>query len=67
MEEAYTIDKENNNTYWADAIHEEMKKIKGAVRVYDGDPKELYGYQQITGHIIFDVIWVNALEEKHNL
>ena len=35
---------------------EEMKKIKlDAVMVYDGDPDKLVGYQQITGHIIFDV------------
>lgn len=33
-----------------------MKKIKrGAVKVYDGDPKELLDYQQITGHIICDI------------
>ena len=40
---------------WADTIREEMKKIIGAVRIYNGDPKELIGYQEITGHIIFDV------------
>ena len=35
---------------------EEMKKIKqDAVMVYDGGPNKLVGYQQITGHIIFDV------------
>ena len=55
VEETYAIDRENNNTYWAEAIHEEMEKIKGAVRIYDGTPKDLIGYQQITGHIIFDV------------
>ena len=32
-----------------------MEKIKGAVRVHDGTPRDLVGYQQITGHIIFDV------------
>ena len=32
-----------------------MKKIKEAVRVHDGTDKELVGYQQITGHIIFDI------------
>ena len=54
-EEAYEIDKANANKLWTDAIREEMTKIKGAVRVYEGDPKELKGYQQITGHIIFDI------------
>ena len=55
VKEAYAIDSENGDTMWTDAIREEMKKIKGAVRIYDGDPKELIGYQEITGHIIFDV------------
>ena len=32
-----------------------MGKIKGAVRVHDGAPEELIGFQQITGYIIFDI------------
>ena len=54
-DEAYAIDRENNNTYWTQAIQEEMKKIKGAVQIHNGTPSELVGYQQITGHIIFDI------------
>ena len=53
--EAYTIDKENGNTYWADAIKTEMIKIKGAVQTYNGDPSSLVGYQEVTGHMIFDI------------
>ena len=52
VKEAYSIDNENNDTMWADAIREEMKKIKGAVHIYDGDPNQLIGYQEITGHVI---------------
>ena len=44
VKEAYSIDNENNDTMWADAIREEMKKIKGAVHSYDGDPNQLIGY-----------------------
>ena len=55
IEEAYTIDRENNNAHWTEAIREEMEKIKGAVRIHNGTPRYLVGYQQITGHIIFDV------------
>ena len=55
VKEAYSIDNENGDTMWADAVREEMKKIKGAVRVYDGNPNELVGYQEITGRVIFDV------------
>ena len=32
-----------------------MNKIKGAVQIHDGTPNDLVGYQQITGHIIFDI------------
>ena len=55
MKEVYSIDNENGDTMWAVALREEMRKIKGAVRVYDGDLNELVGYQEITGHVIFDV------------
>ena len=53
--EAYAIDKENGNTLWGDAIKEEMVKIKGAMRIHNGDINLLKGYQEITGHIVFDV------------
>ena len=55
MKEAYSIDNENGDSMWADAIRKEMRKIKGAVLVFDGDQNELVGYQEITGHVIFDV------------
>ena len=56
VKEALEIDEQEGNHCWRDAIMEEMKKIKqDAVMVYDGNPKRLVGYQQITGHIIFDV------------
>lgn len=55
VHEAYAIDKENGNTLWSDAIQEEMVKIKGAMRIHNGDVNQLKGYQEITGHIIFDV------------
>ena len=55
VNEAYEIDKENGDTLWTDAIKEEMVKIKNAVRKYNGDPSDLVGYQEITGHMIFDV------------
>ncbi len=32
-----------------------MPKIHDAVIEHDGDPKDLVGYQEITGHMIFDV------------
>ncbi len=53
--ETYRLDMENKDTFWGDAIKEEMQKIKGAVREHTGDVNNLVGYQQITGHIIFDI------------
>ena len=53
--EAHIIDRENGNSLLDDAIREEMIKIKGAMRIFNGNINELKGYQEITGHIIFDV------------
>ena len=55
VQDAYAIDAENGDSYWADAIREEMTKIKGAVRMHDGPVESLIGYQKITGHTIFDI------------
>ena len=56
VKEAFEIDRKEGNSYWRDAINDEMAKIKrDAVRVYDQNPSNLVGYQEITGHIIFDV------------
>ena len=55
VEEAYAIDKKNGNTLWADAINMEMKRIRDAFKLYQGNPEELIGYQEITTHFIFDI------------
>ena len=40
-----------------DAINEEMKKIKEmeAFKIYNGKPEDLFGYKQISTHMIFDI------------
>lgn len=56
VSEAIKIDKENNNTYWRDAITQEMKNIRQGFRVWDDDTAKIpKNYQQIKCHIIFDV------------
>ena len=55
IKEAIAIDKENGDTMWMDAIRKEMTAIRGAVEEYEGDIRDLIGYQLITGHIVFDV------------
>ena len=55
VEEALEIDEEEGNHVWRDSIAEEMTKIKDAFELYDGDTKDLIGYQKITTHFIFDI------------
>ena len=55
MKEALEIDAENGNTLWADAIELEMKNNRAAFKEYDGKIKDLVAYEQIFGHLIFDV------------
>ena len=54
VERAYEIDKENDNTFWTDAIEKEMKNVRVAFNIVDKEdiPK---GYQYIDCHMIFDV------------
>ena len=55
VDEAYEIDHQEKSSLWTSAINEEMPKIKNAVRKFNGNPKDLVGYQEITGHMIFDI------------
>ena len=55
VDEAYEIDHQEKSSLWTNAINEEMPKIKNAVRKFNGNPKDLVGYQEITGHMIFDI------------
>ena len=32
-----------------------MRDVRVGFEVYDGDPKNLIGYEEISGHLIFDV------------
>ena len=55
VKEALEIDAENGNTLWADAIGLEMKNIRVAFEEYDGKIEDIVAYEQISGHLIFDV------------
>ena len=55
VEEALEIDEENRNSFWKEAIEAEMKKIRDAFELYEGDTKQLVGYQKISAHFIFDI------------
>ena len=54
--DAMRIDKENGNTLWMDALRKEMKDVRVAFKfIEDREAKIPPGYQQIGGHIIWDV------------
>ena len=61
IEQAYVLDKEDDTTFWQDAIAKEMKHTIPAFK--DGNctidqmknHKALIGYQKIRCHLIFDV------------
>jgi hypothetical protein len=55
VQEAIRIDTENGDLLWQNAIRKEMDNVMIAFKMYDGNPKELVGYQQIKCHMIFDV------------
>ena len=56
VEEAIAIDRENNNNLWWDAICKEMKEVRIAFEVYEGDVSQLDpAYQKIDCHMIFDI------------
>ena len=57
VEEAIQLDQENGDTLWWDAILKEMKNVRIAFEIYDGDMDVLKkkGYTKIDCHIIFDI------------
>lgn len=55
VKEAEEIDDENGNTLWMDSVRLEMKNVMVAFEKFEGDVNDLKGYDEITGHLIFDV------------
>ena len=55
IEEAKAIDEENGNTLWMDAIRMEMANVMMAFDEIDDPSKLGKEFNEITGHLIFDV------------
>ena len=56
VHEAKAIDQENGNTFWWDAICQELKNVRPAFEVWHKTIGELpIGYQEVKCHLIFDV------------
>ena len=65
--EAYEIDKQNNETFWTNAITEEMKKVRVAFAEYDGDVAQLVGYEELGLHLVFDIKMSEGFRRKARL
>ena len=55
VERALQIDKENNNTFWTDAINKEVGTVKVAFDVLDDNQPVPVGYSYMECHMIFDI------------
>ena len=55
VKDAYRIDRENEDTYWSDALKKEMTNVGIAFTILEDDEKLPVGYKKSSGHIIFDV------------
>ena len=54
-EEAYKLDKKNNNTLWRETIKKEMTNVSISFHILDHGEEKPVGYQHINCHLIFDV------------
>ena len=55
IEDAKRIDAENGDTQWQDSISKEMTNVMIAFEECEGNPLDLISYQEITGHLVFDI------------
>jgi hypothetical protein len=54
-DECVILDKENDNTLWQDAVRKEMKNVRIAFNILNGEEPAPPTYQEIRCHMIFDV------------
>ena len=63
VQDAKMLDEKNGNTLWWDAICKEMKNVRIAFKVFEGEEKDILpGFQEVKCHIIFERISVARLE-----
>jgi hypothetical protein len=55
VKEALEIDRRTGTSYWREALDLEMKNVRVAFDVLDDKDEVPVGYQQIRGHLIFDI------------
>jgi hypothetical protein len=55
VEEALSIDKASNTTFWRDAITKEMKNVSITFDILEGGRKVPIGFQFVKCHFVFDI------------
>jgi hypothetical protein len=55
VKRALEIDAETNKTFWRDVLHREMSGIEPVIEILPEGSQPPVGYQNITGHLIFDI------------
>ena len=55
VEEAYLLDKKNNNTLWRDAVKKEMTNVLVAFKMLDSGENLPVGYSKLSVHMVFDI------------
>jgi hypothetical protein len=55
LQQACSLDDENGNTLWNDAIQLEMANVRGAFEILEPDQAIPIGWTSSSGHIVFDV------------
>jgi hypothetical protein len=55
LKDVERIDRENGNKLWQDSVDIEMRDVMIAFEEIEGNPDELIGYEEITGHLVFDI------------
>ena len=67
FEEENHLDQHNGNHLWYEAICKDMKNIRVAFDVFDGDVNDLKGYQFVECHIIFDIKMSKKFRRKYQM
>ena len=64
VEEAYKLDKENNNTHWHNTITKELKNVIVAFKLLGEGENPPIGAKEISYYIIFDVKFDLAIRAR---
>jgi hypothetical protein len=64
MGDCVKLDKENDNTLWQDAVRKEMKNVRIAFKILNGEESVPPAYQEIRCHMIFDMTFASFVSRE---